>query len=402
MRNANLALGGDGQGAYASGYVWEGNHFQLVPHQPQFAAAYGSLNASADDFTSALRAYLGDWQTDSGRFLSRDWLLRSETPHTYLAAKAGLTGTYAYGNEGYELEGRQFRGHRGAIGGFLSAFLYNRKDGVGYSFCINTHNESFYRFADARIRAFLTKTLSKVETKMTYPVSEAATKPFVGYYRLNNPGQLYTGFLERLQNTFRLDTADGGIRVGLLLGPVMQWQQTDSKRLLLKNAWMKWPHVALTFDEGGAPVVLDGGLFFEKISVYEAWLSLIALIASFLLLMSSVVFGLISSILYFKRKWPLPLLILRLMPTLCTICFLLILSSGMQLLELMRTASPTENAFAIWNMGKWAYLLTGLSFIVLLAAKWKWLCSHVLKAYLSVLALGILYFGVVFIVNNWY
>jgi hypothetical protein len=171
--------------------------FRLVPHQPAFNAGYSSLNISALDFAHALKAYLNNWKTPSGQFLSSHILEKTETPRTYLSARAGLKNTYGYGNESSELSGQIFRGHRGAIGGFLSAFLYNRQLGLGYAFALNTHNESFYRYADHLISQFVLRNIQKPAATLTYPLNAAAAKPYLGYYRLKQSEPIIYRFFRR-------------------------------------------------------------------------------------------------------------------------------------------------------------------------------------------------------------
>ena len=103
MPNANIHLTVDDSSEYSKGYVWKFNHFQEVFHQPQFNAGYGSLNISIHDYSNVLIAYLNNWKTPEGQFLSKEILEDSETPHTYLSAKAGFKNTYAYGNECWDL-----------------------------------------------------------------------------------------------------------------------------------------------------------------------------------------------------------------------------------------------------------------------------------------------------------
>lgn len=402
MQNANADMSGKAPGVYAHGYVWQAGGYRPVPHQPQYNAGYGSLNASAGDLAHALRAYLHRWATASGRFLSADYLRQSETPHSYLSAKAGLHNTYAYGNEAYELEGRVFRGHRGAIGGFLSAFLYNREAGVGYAFSINTHNEAFYQHADALIRAFLTKDLAAPGPARPYRLTAPDFGRYAGYYRLANPGQLYTGFLEQFQNTLRLDTTGGRLNAHLLLGGTMQFGQADSTLLRFKAPRGAAPHVALLRDATGEPVFVDRTLYFTKISAFNAWFSLIMLPAGVVLLLTSIVFGLISGILCIRKRWTFQILLLRLSPALAVACIVLIISAGAQLMELMKAGLPTDNAHALWTTGKFGFAFFVIVTTGLLALNWRRLHSLILRVYLALLVVSGGYLLVVLAVNHWY
>ncbi|SDE45642.1 CubicO group peptidase, beta-lactamase class C family [Dyadobacter soli] len=402
MPDANVDLAGKAPGAYAQGYVRQAGAYRPVPHQPQYNAGYGSLNASAGDLTHALQAYLHGWATDSSQFLSADYLRQSETPHSYLSAKAGLHHTYAYGNEGYELEGRVFRGHRGAIGGFLSAFLYNREAGVGYAFSINTHNEAFYRQADALIRAFVTKGLSKPVLGKRVPFKTPDFGRYAGYYRLANPGQLYTGFLEQFQNTLRLDTAGGHLNAHLLMGGTMHFEQAESALLRFKAPHAYSSHAALLLDASDEPVFTDRTLYFTPISAFNAWFSLVMLLGGMVLLLSSIVFGLANGILYIRKRWPLPILLVRLTPALAATCILLIISAGTRLMELMKACLPMDNAQVLWMAGKLGFAVFVIATIGLLAMTWKRLHSLWLRIYLVLLAVSGGYWLGILMRNHWY
>lgn len=388
MLSANVYLSAEGKADYSKGYVWQGNRYQLVPHQPQYNAGYGSLNANALDYSHALRAYLRDWQTPTGQFLSKELLEDSETPHTYLSAKAGLKNTYAYGNECHESAGSIFRGHRGAIGGYLSAFLYNRSLGLGYAFSLNTHNETFYRYADELIRRFIGQKTTPAVPAKVYPLSHDSLKAYEGYYRYSNASQLYTGFLERIQHTFYLEADSGGAKVKLLLGGTMHWQKADSARLWLKDTRAYYPHILFLTDERQQKRITDGTMYFTRISALEAWSSLIAIPGSLLLLLSSLLFGIISLILFFFKRWPIPQLCLRISPSLGMGALLFVISTASQLFEMMKTCTPMDLAYNQWNAGKYGFAFFMLCTCVLLVIHFKKPISRVLKIYLSLVVLA--------------
>ncbi|WP_234645560.1 serine hydrolase [Dyadobacter sp. CY356] len=402
MQDANVDLAGKASGMYAQGYVWREGSYQPVAHQPQYNAGYGSLNASADDFAHALKAYLNEWKTGSGQFLSARILEQSETPDSYLSAKAGLKNTYGSGNEGYVFDGHIFRGHRGAIGGFLSAFLYDRHAGVGYAFSINTHNEEFYGYADALIRSFLIQHLPKSIPSRSYPVSAREIKPYAGYYRLSNPGQLYTGFLEAIQNTFRLDAAGGHLNLHMLLGGVMHFSQAGSSSLQFKNDNAYFAHAALLRNNENEPVFVDQTLYFTRVSAFQAWAPLVLFAGSVIFLLSSIVFGLVSLVLFYWKKWPLPLLLLRLSPAVAALCILVVVTTGLQLVERMKAGLPMDGARFLWIAGMSGFALFAVVTITLLIMNWRHLRPLILKTYLVLVFMSYVYLFVIFVSNHWY
>ncbi|WP_159466768.1 serine hydrolase [Dyadobacter sp. 3J3] len=402
MPYANVDLTDDGSGRYSKGYVWKQGNFQLVPHQPAFNAGYSSLNVSAQDFAHVLKNYLNDWKTPSGQFLSKDILEATETPHSYLSAGGGLKNTYAYGNEANELGGHIFRGHRGAIGGFLSAFLYNRHLGLGYAFALNTHNEAFYQFADQLISEFVLRNIHKPDATLRYPLNTVVVKPYLGYYRLSNPSQMYTGFFESLTNTINVEPAGNEMRVQILSRGAMTWQAVDKTGLKYKNQYAAKPQILFLKDSDNNPVITDGALYFKKTTALAAWASILFFAFSGLILISTLVFGVVNIFLFILKKLPCNQLLIRLSPTLATIGLVIILLSISQLFDHMREAVSTKGIFMIWSIGKFLYAIFTLLTLSLLTFRWKYLNSKVLKTYLILATLSSWYLFVIFLFNDWY
>lgn len=402
MPYANVKLTSDGSGNYSKGYVWKEDYFHPVPHQPAFNAGYSSLNISAIDFAYALRAFLNDWKTPSGQFLSRDILQDSEIPHTYFSAKAGLQNTYAYGNEAFNLNGHIFRGHKGAIGGFLSAFLYSRKLGLGYAFAINTHNEEFYRNADHLISEFVLNHVLRPVNIATFTVNKAVAEPYPGYYRLSNPGQLFTGFLETLMNTIVVDYEGNDLSVNILGRGKMIWRATDKTGLVYKNEHSSLPQILFLKDNDNNQVITDGTLVFEKTSLFGAWAPVVLFVFSLLVMASALIFGIINLFFYFTGKVPKRQLQVRVLPLMSGIGLLIIAISLSQLFEYMKQAKSTEFLFAAWLVGKWLFALSTLLMLILLIRRWSCLKSSVLKVYLFSIIFSSLYLCMLFLLNHWY
>jgi len=402
MSSANVYLTDNGSDFYSKGYVWKENHYQLVPHQPAFNAGYSSLNVSAFDFAQALKAYLHDWQTPSGTFLSKTILDDSETPHTYLSAKAGLKNTYAYGNESNDLGGHIFRGHRGAIGGFLSAFLYNRKLGLGYAFAINTHNEGFYRYVDQLIGQFVLQRIEKPAHTSTYPINKIEITPYLGYFRLSNPGQLYTGFFESLANTIHVEPIGDEVSVQIIGRGTMIWQAVDNAGFRYKDKHAANVQIMFLKDRNNNPVIVDGTLFFEKTTALGAWAPIFLFVTSILVLFSTLVFGLINLVFFTLKRNPEKQLWIRILPAISSIGLVLIVSSMIQLFDHMKEAKPVNTLFLMWSGGKWLFALNTLLTMTYLAFQWKFLMSKSLKVYLGLVTVSSCYLLFVFFINEWF
>jgi len=402
MPYANVALTADDSGRFSKGYVWKDGQYQLVPHQPAFNSGYSSLNISALDFSGALKWYLKNWQIPNGTFLSGKMLNKSETPHTYLSARAGLTNSYGFGNEAFDLDGHVFRGHKGAIGGFLSAFLYNRTLGWGYGFALNTHNEAFFQYADQLIAAFILQQVEKKDAISTYPVNRSAAAPFLGYYRLSNPGQLYTGFLECLTNTIHVEAAGNSLAVQIIGRGAMLWEAVDKTGLRYKDKYAANPRIVFLRDNDDRPLIADGTMVFEKTTAFWAWGPVLLFACSVFILFTTVIFGLINILLIALKKAPQSQAMVRILPATSAVMLLIIIWAGARLFDHMKEATPVNDLFIIWFLAKWLFLLLVLCSVSLLVYNWKYIKGKVIRIYLSCVALASCYLGVIFMLNHWY
>ncbi|QCR22764.1 serine hydrolase [Pontibacter sp. SGAir0037] len=403
MPRANVSLAVDPSDTYSKGYNWDGNRFQVVPHHPQYNPGYGSLNASATDFARALQAYLHDWKTPKGQFLSEQLLNDSQTPHTYLSARNGLQNTYAYGNESREVNGTVFRGHAGSIAGYLSNFLYNRELGLGFAFSINTFNPDFHRNATDLIAKFLTQGLDKPVAQVTYPLQLSAVNPFLGYYRLKSSPDLYLGYFQSLQNTFKLEKDQAALKVNFLLGGSVTWKAADSSRLLFTNEWAKDPRIMFLIDEKNQPVIVEDSMYYEKISAFEAWAPIALLLLSLLIMVSSFVFALVSTLILFLRgNKELSAYLLRFSSALATLALLLSLWTIPQFIDNITKGVPINELSLLWTLGRYLFIFFSIVTLVLLVLRWRTLKSRLLRGYMTVVTLSGCYLFAVLIISNWY
>ncbi|MCF2517563.1 serine hydrolase [Dyadobacter sp. CY351] len=402
MAHTNLNLTDDDAGLYSRGYIWDGRGFSLVPHQPAFSSGYSSLNINAADAARGLKMFLNGWEQPYGKFLSREFLEDSETPHTYLSAKAGLRNTYAYGNESHELDGTLFRGHRGAIGGFLLAFLYNRQLRVGYAFALNTHNEEFYRFADRLISRYLLGNAPKPVPAEVYPLHQKAVDRRAGYYRYANPSQLYSGFFERLTNTIHVSKVGQFLDVSIIGRGQMRWQATDREGRFYKHINAIHPHIVFLNDSAGNPAISDGTMYFEKISLWQAWIPIILFIVSAVLMISAIGFGVVNAIVLILKKAGREQWVVRLMPGLASLSLLLSLYSLSQLFEHMKEALPMDGLHTAWTIGNYGFALFMMFTCIQLGLKWKYLRSWPLKIYLCCASGAGVYFIWLLASNHWF
>ena len=404
MPYASLILNdkGDSIDAYSKGYLWKEDHFQLAQNQPQFSAGYGSLKASATDFARALQILLNDGQTPTGSFLSKDILEDAEIPHTYLSAKKGFKDSYAYGNESVDINGQIFRGHMGAIGCYLSAFLYDRKLGVGFAFSMNTHNEPFSWYAQDLIGKYMMRNVPEAIVPKPYPINEKAIAPYLGYYRWINPNQLYSGFFDGLQNTFKLEQNGNFIQANIIGKGSLQWQAADSAGVFYKYENAVNPSIVFLKDDDHNLAITDGTMYFKKITAWQAWSPILLFAGSCLVLLSSLLFGIVQLFLFAFKKNIRSQWLLRMSPVFSTVGLLIVVNVISGLFDHMKEVTPTNIAFIWWKTGLYIFALFTLCTFCMLVYRWRNLKSNWLKLYLSLTVLSGCYLFAVLAANHWY
>ena len=178
----------------SQGYKFADGHYQAVPQLPIYAGPAGSMSASAADMTQWVRFFLREGRAPNGRALLQPASVRElETVHSSLTSRVGITAGYALANESTGLKAKAiFRGHGGGIGGFISAFGYNRELGVGYAFS-NNGGQSAPKL-EKFVQAFLLRQLPVPAPLPRVPLDAAAVAPYLGHYRSGSPRNELSGF----------------------------------------------------------------------------------------------------------------------------------------------------------------------------------------------------------------
>ena len=391
MPKANILYNEQSEDQYCKSYNWREGRYRYVPHQAQYMPGNGSMNASAADFAHAILAYLNDWRTDSGQFLSPAVLHASETPHNYLSARAGLVNSYGYANDYLPVSGHPFRGHHGAMGGCLSGIFYNRQDGIGYALTINSNNERFYRYAEGLIADFLLQTIppATISTPV-FPFNRSLAQSWSGYYRFSSIGQPM-GYFAGLRQTFKLESTDSSLHIHVIGGFSMNWVPADSTGRLYKYPGLSFPHIALVKNKDNQPGIFDNPLYFRKVSAFEAWAPIIAILAVLLLLISSLFFAvqvLIRSAI--RRQLPASFLP-GICITLTAICLFSIPFMMRHIEELIQDCRPLDGIHAGYLFCLYALTSFALLSVFFLFFKWDQLRSKWTKLWLSLGSASALY-----------
>lgn len=400
MLSANLNLRADGSGRYAQGYFWQEGSYQLTPFLPQYQGGNGSLNASAADMASFLQCYLYNWKTvNNTQFLSPQLLDEAETVHSTLAARSGLTKTgYGLGHEAYDgPDGFQFWGHKGSIGAFVSSVGYNRELGVGYAFAYNRSADIMP--AERLIRSFLTQGYTPSEPRK-YPLDAKAIAPYLGYYQFDSPKDQLMGILEQLRFRFELRQERGQLIQHPLMGSSFSLEATSPTHF--RMPWDHYPIVSLVTDADGNRAVEHGGLYFRQISGVEAWLPLILLISSLIVLATSVAAGLVWLVMILMSRIRGIDVPLRLLPMLSTIALGVTLYLG--LTRFGRHVTEGTNMmpdFWVIFSSTLLFAICAVAAIILLGIRWRHIDNNWLKGYLLVVVLAGLYMTAFFGANGW-
>ncbi|MDJ1495247.1 serine hydrolase domain-containing protein [Cytophagaceae bacterium DM2B3-1] len=403
MLNTNVHLRSDNTNTYAKGYIWQNEKFRQIPSLPQYNPGNGSLHTNAIDLSHALQAYLNDWQTPQGQFLSKAILADSETPHSYLSAQADLHNTYAYGNDLLaELpDGFQFRGHIGIIGPFSSTFAYNRELGIGYAYAVNSPCNAFP--LDSIIRHYLTQHVPKPQP-VSHPLDKESIEPYLGYYRFDSPNDLRMGFLESLQFTFVLSQKGEELEAKRLLGGGTSWTSVSEK--IFRDSHTLIPRIALVRNSENEPVVMQSGLYFKKINAIEAWLPIVVLLLCVCLLFISVLYGIVVVIWFViqrirKQSPSFIIILLQILPALAAVSLgmaLIYFSSIISYLYEGISVTPvvTKSTIALYGFG-----LFTATMIVLLVIRFRSLNTF-LKTYLSLTTLAGSYVLILLLIHHWF
>lgn len=399
MSHSNVDLRADASGRYAQGYFWQDDPYQSTPFLPLYQGGNGSLNSCAADMATCLQRYLNDWQTPAGgQYLSRQLLDETQVPHTTLAAKAGLKIGYGMGNEAYDgPDGFLFHGHKGSIGSFVSSVGYNRELGVGYAFAFNTHEDIYP--VEMIVRRFLTQSATPAKP-VDQPLDNSAVAPFLGYYRFDSPKSHVTGIIEQLRFRFRLHKAGNTLTESHLLGsstPLIPAGPTT-----FRTIWNNQATSILVTDSDGQRAMMENGLYFKQISGFEAWAPLILLLASLLVMVSSVVAGLAWLVLALMGRIQQPDAWLRLLPAVGFIGLVAAIFVGLVHLD-RHVIEGTSMLFDTWLVfvGTLIFPLCVLAALVLLVLRWRRMQSSALKSYLLLVLLAGSYLTGFLLVNGW-
>ncbi|QJX49051.1 beta-lactamase family protein [Hymenobacter taeanensis] len=339
----------------AQGYDYENNHYQPVKPWPIYAGPAGSMSASARDMARWVQFFLHGFRAADGTALLQPASLREiETPHSPLDARAGLPTGYALANSIVNWKGKaSFRGHGGGIGGFTSAFAYNRALGLGYAMS-NNGGQSLSAI-EKLVREFLLGSASVATIPAPAALDVEAVAPYLGHYQNAAPRNQLLGIVDYLTGDKQL------VQAGqmLLLRPLFGSPDTllPAGALTFRRPNQVLPSAVLTHTRDGQRMLVFAGSYYQEASSGWWWLRPALLGLSVLLMLTSAVAGLIWLIYAVRRQLPRAQVLPRLLPLFATIALVT------SIVALVTVATQIENVGRV-NTPTVLLSLAPLAFVV--------------------------------------
>lgn len=260
----------------------------------------GSINASPKDMAKMVRFFINRGMVDSLRLISEASLNRMETPSTTTGAKAGLEAGYGLNNYSSRHKSFVYRSHNGGVNGGLTDFSYLPEFNVGYAIMINSGDVGAFTKITKLVRDFQTKDF---EVKKISPDSEL-TKEYAavsGYYIPINPRNQMFYFLEPITGIQRIWCNEDSIFIkGFLGGNTSKLLPAQGLRYKSADSGMI-SMVQVSDPLAGEVIAINQGVI-KRISSVRAFGQVIVTALWMFLMVSSVVFGIIWSIRYWRGK----------------------------------------------------------------------------------------------------
>ena len=206
---------------------------------------------------------------------------------------------YGLGNYGDVAHPERGRGHDGGLPGFLSAYRYFPRLGVGYVMLLNsTHSARAY----GRIRSLLFAYVARGKTLLPPPFAEpeADRGGAAGYYRYDSPRNALFGFLDRAMVGWTVTPSADGVDLEPLLGSPVALVATGDGGY--RHPMQSGTSVRLARDEQGRRVLVAGFVHAVPASGWLARLRIWLLGLAVVLLQVAPVFALLWAVLRVARR----------------------------------------------------------------------------------------------------
>jgi CubicO group peptidase (beta-lactamase class C family) len=176
---------------------------QTMAYNEIIMAPSGALNMSIVDLAKLANEFV----SARSILLSKQSIARMELSATTNAGDfAAGYGIYNYARY---YDGVRYRGHDGALKGWLSELSYSPKYNTGFVVLQNSENGRAFREVINLIHAYLA---ASYNTDVIANASDAVNSQLSGYYRVTNPRVDERWFLERLVTSHKLTASDNNAK----------------------------------------------------------------------------------------------------------------------------------------------------------------------------------------------
>lgn len=299
----------------------------------------GAINASPRDMAKMLQFFIHRGMVDSVQLISEASLKRMETPSTTPAFQAGIESGYGLNNFTSPHKSFVYQSHDGAVPGGLTSFAYLPEHELGYALMISTSNGKAMKLISDLILDYQTKEFEPRQVVRDAALTEQQ-EAISGYYMTINPRMQMLYFLEKIAGVQRIWCSEDSVfQKALLGGETLKYLPADGLRF--RSAETGLVSMVQTNDPLAGDVVHTGQIgwpVLKRIPAVQAFGQLILAVLWLLFMLSSVIFGLIWPIRYWRGKIPGgPNIRIRLWPLLASLfvlCFFLLFALNIDSLEL--------------------------------------------------------------------
>lgn len=156
-----------------------------------------ALSTSVYEMALFVKFLLNRGRTGSDIMIDAELMDRLGQPASSIAARAGLQDGYSFGVNTWYRNGRKWRGHDGAIPGYIAEYACTHQLGVGYVVLLNKLAPVEYEEICDLVRDYLAPaTEPPVIIPLEIPASELET--YTGYYEYRSSRQQLFMFLDIL------------------------------------------------------------------------------------------------------------------------------------------------------------------------------------------------------------
>ena len=271
------------------------NYFNML-YRP--AAA---VNSSPKDMAKMLEFFIHRGKINGIQILSDSSIQRMERSESMgILSKSELFSGFGLSIEADYFKGFLYHGYSGSLPGGNANFAYLPEYNLGYAVMINDGNEDALYKIEYLIKYFQTYNLKQKPVKKDNKKYDLTFDPS-GFYTSINPKINIIGFLERIKNIHKVWVANDTLFTKTFLG-----QKFIGKFLPAGNNEFRYAG----YDKIGLSIINDplegqiifSGNFLKKISPFWAY-SLLTLFWSFyLILFTSILFGLIRVLVFLFGK----------------------------------------------------------------------------------------------------